>query len=970
MHKEEHCTAKCKGCANCQERKTQKTVNISDVFLSKAIYTKKPTYYTNMQMDHSGAFDTRQAPPSSFSEPHLPQSPSAMDSSWAREKSSASEFTLGNSSFQNSSTSPKQMDMSRNPLGFADSSFRAQEISQNPGNSVGGGFPLGQKGMSLSSNTSFSFFNGNSLVGEPWNWPKRGGSSYINMQTDGAHASPVNTFETAGKLSKSSVDFVSGGHRERIQTGPDTGGEQSVSSQGYYLPPFINEISSPDGRLEGAESMLNRAHAQKSLYRGDGMGDSLARSHSHGFTAIDELGYLSTSSNNGGCAKERIEGAVARESGCFGNEYGGKALEVYNPIQNPTYDVAQLSQLRCTYMSSSVLMLLINMQEDPAMQHSRLNELLGLPKIQPQHAALTKSMLKIIISYGGLQVVDEKNLWGMVTNNLGQKADDIPRLRMYYIVICYPYEQICLLQSQGEETGRMIAIVYVEPKKADIMPEIINLLGKRKKIKQNAHISEKAVETSGILECLVTLNGMYANGVQNGQELIDVLKRLKGLTCQSEEIKTVFSCQEMALVEKQIRVILVEWIAKSVEETTLKEIEEEKAIIETYEEFLEHMLAQVNRRERKRVEDEQEEKKKSSAFMCMDRLAYSHQEKEERARLGDAKGLRMDKRKERSRGKVEENTAELQKKKGLLSEAESALLYSSLYLRPVQKTVRICARRYIDLNSIYVYPSIELKERKEILTSTCTLHRECRMYQDRICGCGDTVIKFDTAAELYYSTLQFLAKSTALHVSARSVSFLTSILEILPEEALSFRHRYIYKGLISLWNILKKEEMHNMLFLGRKTIENACFLKIAREVRKLLNSMILIKQEVVSVISNGQLEIIFKIANVPGGEIIMAYTPLKRLLEVWHFLFFLVCDDYLQGALNAFQETILIAIDELSVYLHKNITTNRVSGEVVLSALKIEDGDWLTKAFSLDIFAESVYSFCNFIYTVQNSSVA
>ncbi|KAI5192121.1 hypothetical protein NEMIN01_1817 [Nematocida minor] len=963
MHEEEHCRADCRGCGKCQEKKARKMVNISDAFLSKAIYTKKPTYYTNKYMDLLGAAETRHASPPSFPET-LPFG-SAAGFPRMRVKPPGSEFGGGRYSSEGFSklNSPRKIPVP------SDLPFRGPGVLQESPGKEKSAFPGSMKRPSASAGTSFSF-NGSGGAGEPWETVKRLGASYAHLPHINRMGSAIDNSPKANThLSASGIDS---GYGAMFKNSPDSTLMSSPImnlSTPHGLSFFNSELQTVDSRLNVTSPYASKSYQTKSSPGllsqeiGGGVGGAVfSPIEAHGHSNVHSFSS-SGISNTSAIEGEGFYGALPNIQAFSESSFGGRRAEgasssMYNPLLSSMYDVSQMSQLRHTSILSSAVMPLIDGSIDSARQHSRLNEVLGLPKIQPHHVMLTKNILSIVISNGGLQVVDEKNLWGMVAKEIGQKTDDIMRLRMYYIIVCYPYEQIRLVRALADGVVRTLVIVYIDPKKADILPDIISQLGQKKKTEGKTQKTVKVVETSGILEVVVALNEMYVNGVKSSHELKESLRKFKGLSCESEEARDVLSCQEMALIEMQMRAIMAEWVSRKIEEVSLKEKGVDKEVIENYED----MLCEILKRAEKREIAQKAPETKDSKVECSssEKTESSEIEKE-----SDYVEVKREEREERTEKPLEKVLEEKSHEKSLSSDAYLPNAEEESMKETESGCTRMCARKYRDYKRLlYLYPCIELKDRADVSVRKCTQHSMCRIYQNNFCPCGKTAIKFDTVAEEYYSALVFLAKSTALHVSSSTVSLLARILEHLPEEALSFRHRYIYKGLISLWNILKEKEAQDSSFVVNKKQANECFSKITKEVRKLLSSCILSRQDILSVLSNGQLEVIFKIANTKDGSVILEEVSPKRLAEIWRYLLLLVCKGFFSGPLETLQETALICLDKLSMYLHKYFIKNKISSDV-LGVMELKEGDWIEDVLSFDMFAESVYSFCDFLFSPQ-----
>lgn len=956
MAEEEQYKKESKESANCQEKETNKKISISDAFLSKAIYTKNPTYYKNMYMDRANTAGAQAIPSPLFSEPSSFNSGSPMQR--GRHKQSRESFSplngRNNGSYLNernvNSASPEKMQTSRDY--HFDNSLAASSASPSKNKTLFAAEGAAKKGAPAATSSVFA----GAEAGDLWDKTKRIGSLYADdSATAPAHASG---------------DAQSSSHTIQY----DNTADQSAFSSSTGTP------SNQPG-LHISTSHQSKAYAAKQspmLLGMNGSAPEMGVPRASSFSPIDPGSHLSGGSFLGcGISAVSINNA---ERGFFespsvinvysssGSSLNGGCIEippctVYNPLENSAYESSQISQLKHTAILSSAILPLIDFTADSIAQQLRLNEILGLPRIQPHHTALTKSILNVTISNGGLQVVDKKNMWGEIASQLGQKSDDAHRLRMYYIIVCYPYEQVLYLHNNRLSTvNQTILIVYIDPKKTDMLPEIINLLSKKKKTETKAGKCAKVVETSGILEVVVVLNEMYINGAKTSQDLLEMLGHLEKLTCTESEAKDLFSCQELSLIEQQVRSIMIEWISKRVEEISSKDIGIEKEIIEIYEEYLARRLARTNAidKEQKNTGEKRTDiEQKTCEYSGIQDSILGAQKSSTDTNDGDALVETTTQKPSKSTSNEAVDAKEKDSSRANTSDEKDEGVHAG-------KDDRMCAKSYNECHERYAYPFINIKDRSEKTSSTCGKHRECRLYRRIMCACRQTVLRFDTAAEIYYSVLLFLGKSTSLHVSDTTIPLLLKILEKLPSEVISFKYRYIYKFLLAVWNILKEKKTQGPSLCAGALLDNSYFLKVAEEVGKLLNSSVLSKSDILSIVSNGELELIMKISNTSGGFIILSRVRTKRLAEIWRYLLYLVCDGFFSRSFEMFQETALASLDSLSLYLQKHLVDSDVIRDAVC-AVGLQDGQWIIDALSCDMVADSVYSLCDFLLSAHQS---
>lgn len=261
------------------------------------------------------------------------------------------------------------------------------------------------------------------------------------------------------------------------------------------------------------------------------------------------------------------------------------AYPMYNPLASPKYDVVHFSQLRHTRILSSAVLPLVDAGADPAAQHLRLNEVLGLPKIHAHHLHLTREIMGVVRTLGGLQAVDEKLLWGYVAKEMGHQAEDAPRLRMYYIIVCYPFEQVQQVRQNLDAAPRSLLIAYIEPKKADILPEIVQtLVQKKKRLAKVAY--NRLVATSAPLEVVHTLNYMYRHGVPHQEDLPQAIEMVAQFSCHHPEAGALYSCRDLLLVKEQLQCVVKEWLAGKIASLQSKDAELEKAVLVRYQHWV------------------------------------------------------------------------------------------------------------------------------------------------------------------------------------------------------------------------------------------------------------------------------------------------------------------------------------------------------------------------------------------------
>jgi len=259
--------------------------------------------------------------------------------------------------------------------------------------------------------------------------------------------------------------------------------------------------------------------------------------------------------------------------------------DAYNPLASQTYDSSNFTQMKAGRICSSPLVPLLDLGADAATQHLRINEVLGLPKIHAHHLELTQKILKAVSSFGGLQTVDENSLWLHVAREIGHQPEDYARLRMYYVIVCYPYEQVTRMKIEGGEGARTVLVVYMDPKRADIFPATVGALVNKKK-KEGAVGYVKPVETSGVCEAVCALNYMKRNGVERQEDLFELIRLVERYRCTNREVADVFSCKEIELLKEELNQIVRKWIKQKITKMKSKDGEKEKKVIKMYETYL------------------------------------------------------------------------------------------------------------------------------------------------------------------------------------------------------------------------------------------------------------------------------------------------------------------------------------------------------------------------------------------------
>ncbi|KAI5171865.1 hypothetical protein NEFER03_1130 [Nematocida sp. LUAm3] len=261
---------------------------------------------------------------------------------------------------------------------------------------------------------------------------------------------------------------------------------------------------------------------------------------------------------------------------------------LYNPLTSSIYSIPQTSQLKTTKISGALITSLLDETQPLIKQHTHLNDVLGLPKIHSQHVNLTKELLKAVISCGGLQMVDDSSLWPYISKEISHQIEDIARLRMYYIIICYPFEQLLLLRknlSKDQISSSTLLLVYVDPKKNDILPDIISALVQKKKKEKTVH-PVKVTETSGPSEVACSLNYIYALDKCQTEELLPIIMQMRNIVCSRKEVSSLFSCVELSLFREQMQKVMNTWIVQRLLEMRSKECVQEICAIQEYEKYL------------------------------------------------------------------------------------------------------------------------------------------------------------------------------------------------------------------------------------------------------------------------------------------------------------------------------------------------------------------------------------------------
>ncbi|OAG30484.1 hypothetical protein NEDG_02026 [Nematocida displodere] len=256
----------------------------------------------------------------------------------------------------------------------------------------------------------------------------------------------------------------------------------------------------------------------------------------------------------------------------------------YNPVSAAAYETGQHAQLKQIEVHSSLFLSLIDFSAPLIAQHVRLNGLLGMPRVHPHHETLARDAVTVVISYGGIQMVDEKHLWARVAKEAGHPQEDFGRFRMYYIIVCYPYEQVAIAR-RTLDTNYFVLVVYVDAKKGDIFPDLLKSVAQKKK-KRGQAASIRVTETSGPLEIVCALNHTYQHGVQSASDLLAILQQVSQYTCQAAPVSKVFSCGELALLHAQMRQVVCLWLSHLLATLKSKDIRQEKEVIIYYHSYL------------------------------------------------------------------------------------------------------------------------------------------------------------------------------------------------------------------------------------------------------------------------------------------------------------------------------------------------------------------------------------------------
>ncbi|KAI5181555.1 hypothetical protein NEOKW01_1731 [Nematocida sp. AWRm80] len=517
---------------------------------------------------------------------------------------------------------------------------------------------------------------------------------------------------------------------------------------------------------------------------------------------------------------------------------------LYNPLTCPMYDASAYSQLKLSKVSANTLISILKPIKDPMEVHMRLNELLGLPRIHTHHINMTRTILSIIETWGGLKEVDEKTLWGQVAKEIGYMPDDYQRLRIYYLVICYPYEQLRQAKKASVQTAngqtptpKPILVIHIDTKKADLFPSFIHSqIAKKKTNRKQSYI--RLTEKSMPLEIVCTLNHIYTTTVSTLSDLQYIIKFLSSVSCTTGSISIIYTCKEISFIHAQLQAVMRKWITRHIKESKSKNIKHEMEIVCVYQHYL-------------------------------------------------------------------------------------ALLLQKNY----------------SLETSSVRDSVMCSECKSVCTD-------------------------NTKEQFYLSMLDFLSKSSALVVTKSTATLLISVIRGAKDQ-LGFKDQYIRKVLIIIWNIFRYTRDPEITVYAKELIDQKTFAAVSESVTQFIYTPIISKQDILQIISGGELEIIMRIYIQKNGPLLLPEITNKRFAQLWRCLLALFLNNTFSiASLSYLLPTAKSALDILSTYLYSILIGSGSERESILKVLDAEENHWGNSIFLVNSLPQSVYNLYTQIFSV------
>lgn len=253
----------------------------------------------------------------------------------------------------------------------------------------------------------------------------------------------------------------------------------------------------------------------------------------------------------------------------------------YNPIRNAKYDSSGFPRIKTLTVPICPVINLFKTSATDIASLIKLNQIYGLPKITAQYINLTRDILALVLEQGGLCAVDKKNLWPMLSRKINYQTGNFSRLRMYYIMACYFYEQIAMHHQKQPpsapdpgEPPAVFLIVYSDSNKSDDLDLILStLIASKRKISvdaaQDAPAGERPTprETSTMIEIVYFVNKLYSSKgaelkARSIEDLLVILSKIRNLRCISESTRSLLGCREIDALKHQFHLIVMKHLSR------------------------------------------------------------------------------------------------------------------------------------------------------------------------------------------------------------------------------------------------------------------------------------------------------------------------------------------------------------------------------------------------------------------------
>jgi hypothetical protein len=309
-----------------------------------------------------------------------------------------------------------------------------------------------------------------------------------------------------------------------------------------------------------------------------------------------------------GASKGPEEGR-ARERMGMQQVCAARGGEPYNPLASQAYDTSFFPRIKALVVSGSPLLKVFHGMQPDLGALIRVNEIYGLPRISQSNLSLTEDLLRIVISHGGLQAVDEGGLWKVVVSELHHHAEGVGRLRVYYMMACYFYEQVIAHVPQetvrNEHTCGRFVVVYGGCNQEEGMGLLLGtLLSAKKRTRGEPMLLALPKESSGLMEIVCFVNHIYRSEVRLNyvDTLLIVLPKIRSLRCSAELVRSILTCRELDALKSETHAVVMRYLKlllSAIEENPESRISvySAKEMIARYEEYLEEEIVSFARGE-------------------------------------------------------------------------------------------------------------------------------------------------------------------------------------------------------------------------------------------------------------------------------------------------------------------------------------------------------------------------------------